>query len=90
MTDLKLVYTAPTEETALNKLELFENKWDFKYLKIHKFWHDNWATPSTYFKYPDAVKHLIYTTNAIEKFNPQHRKATKSKTIFLSNDSLLK
>ena len=64
MADLKLVYAAPTEETALNELELFKDKWDSKYPKIYKSWHDNWATLSTYFKYPEAVRRLIYTTNA--------------------------
>lgn len=49
--DLKLVYAAPTEETALQELELFRDKWDSKYPKIYKSWHDNWVTPSTYFKY---------------------------------------
>ena len=44
MADLKLVYVAPTEETVLNELELFEDKWDSKYPKIYKFWNDNWAT----------------------------------------------
>ena len=90
MADLKLVYAAPTEETALNELELFKDKWDSKYPKIHKSWHDNWATLSTYFKYPEAVRRLIYTTNAIEGFNRQLRKVTKSKTVFPSDDSLLK
>ena len=66
MADLKLVYAAPTEETALNELELFKDKWDSKYPKIYKSWNDNWATLSTYFKYPEAVRRLIYTTNAIE------------------------
>ena len=51
MADLKLVYAAPTEETALNELELFREKRDSKYPKIYKFWYDNWATTSTYFKY---------------------------------------
>ena len=44
MADLKLVYAAPTEETALNELELFKDKWNFKYPKIYKSWNDNWAT----------------------------------------------
>ncbi|MEI3049351.1 MAG: IS256 family transposase [Roseburia inulinivorans] len=44
MADLKLVYAAPTEETALNELELFKDKWDSKYPKIYKSWNDNWAT----------------------------------------------
>ena len=90
MADLKLVYAAPTEETALNELELFKDKWDSKYPKIYKSWHDNWATLSTYFKYPEAVRRLIYTTNAIEGFNRQLRKVTKSKTVLPSDDSLLK
>ena len=90
MADLKLVYAAPTEETALNELELFKDKWDSKYPKIYKSWNDNWATLSTYFKYPEAVRRLIYTTNAIEGFNRQLWKVTKSKTVFPSDDSLLK
>ena len=90
MADLKLVYAALTEEAALNELELFKDKWDSKYPKIYKSWHDNWATLSTYFKYPEAVRRLIYTTNAIEGFNRQLRKVTKSKTVFPSDDSLLK
>ena len=87
MADLKLVYAAPTEETALNELELFKDKWDSKYPKIYKSWQDNWATLSTYFKYPEAVRRLIYTTNAIEGFNRQLRKVTKSKTVFPSDES---
>ena len=90
MTDLKLVYAAPTEETALQKLELFGEKWDSKYPKIYKSWHDNRATLSTYFKYPEAVRRLIYTTNAIEESNRQLRKVTKAKTVFSTDGSLLK
>lgn len=63
MADLKEVYAAPTEEIALNALELFGDKWNSKYPKIYKSWHENWATLSTYFKYPEAVRRLIYTTN---------------------------
>ena len=90
MADLKLVYAAPTEETALAELDEFCGKWEEKYPKIGKSWHDNWPTLSTYFKYPEPVRRLIYTTNAIEGFNRQLRKVTKSKTIFPSDDSLLK
>lgn len=90
MTDLKRVYAAPTEETALTELEKFDEKWSGKYPKIAKSWKDNWANLSTYFKYPEAVRRLIYTTNTIEGFNRQLRKVTKSKTVFPSDDSLLK
>ncbi|WP_180952302.1 IS256 family transposase [Lachnoclostridium edouardi] len=90
MADLKRVYTAPTEEIALVELDAFEEKWHSKYPKIAKSWRDNWANLSAYFKYPDAIRKLIYTTNAIEGFNRQLRKVTKSKTIFPSDDSLMK
>ena len=90
MADLKLVYMAPTEEAAREHLEEFGEKWDSKYPKIRKSWTEKWATLSTYFKYPDAVRRLIYTTNTIEGFNRQLRKVTKNKTIFPNDDSLLK
>ena len=60
-----------------------------KYPEIAKSWKDNWANLSTYFKYPEAVRRLIYTTNTIEGFNRQLRKVTKSKTVFPSDESLL-
>lgn len=90
MVDLKRVYAAPTEDIALSELDLFDGKWGGKYPKIAKSWRDNWANLSTYFKYPEAVRRLIYTTNAIEGFNRQLRKVTKSKTVFPTDDSLLK
>ena len=91
MTKCKVIALANQKGgTALNELELFKDKWDSKYPKIYKSWHDNWATLSTYFKYPEAVRRLIYTSNTIEGFNCQLRKVTKSKTVFPSDDSLLK
>lgn len=90
MADLKLVYSAVDEEHAAAALDMFGEKWDNKYPKIYKSWHDKWPLLSTYFKYPEAVRRLIYTTNAIEGFNRQLRKVTKAKTIFPSDDSLLK
>lgn len=90
MADLKMVYAAPDEAAALEELESFGKKWNSKYTKIYKSWSERWATLSTYFKYPNEVRKLIYTTNAIEGFNRQLRKVTKSKTVFPSDDSLLK
>ena len=90
MADLKHVYAAPTEEIARAELDSFDEKWSGKYPKIAKSWKDNWANLSTYFKYPEAVRRLIYTTNTIEGFNRQLRKVTKSKTVFPSDESLLK
>ena len=90
MSDLKAVYAAVDEQAALDDLETFAQNWDNKYPKIAKSWRENWTNLSTYFKYPQEVRRLIYTTNTIEGFNRQLRKVTKSKSVFPTDDSLLK
>ena len=90
MADLKAVYAAVDENAALNALEIFSEHWDRKYPKISISWRGNWPNLSTYFKYPQQVRRLIYTTNAIEGFNRQLRKVTKAKAVFPTDDSLLK
>ena len=69
MADLKAVYAAVDEAAALDALDPFAEKWDKKYLKIAQSWRENWPNLSAYFKYPQEVRRLIYTTNAIEGFN---------------------
>ena len=90
MADLKRVYTASTEEIAYANLQEFGQKWDAKYPMIFKSWDENWTRLSTYFKYPGEVRKIIYTTNTIEGFNRQLRKVTKSRSIFPTDESLLK
>ena len=90
MADLKAVYGAVDEPAALDALATFAEHWDKKYPKISQSWRENWPNLSTYFKYPQEVRRLIYTTNAIEGFNRQLRKVTKSKSVFPTDDSLLK
>ena len=90
MADLKAVYAAVDEASALESLNVFAQRWGKKYPKISVSWQENWPNLSTYFKYPQEVRRLIYTTNAIEGFNRQLRKVTKSKSVFPTDDSLLK
>ncbi|WP_368292328.1 IS256 family transposase [Dehalobacter sp. TBBPA1] len=90
MADLKNIYAAIDEQTALYELDAFDEKWGSKYPKIAVSWRTHWANLATYFKYPQEVRKLIYTTNAIEGFNRQLRKVTKSKSVFPTDDSLLK
>ena len=90
MKDLKSVYKAPTEDLALTNLGVFEEKWDKKYPMCVSSWKNNWAELSTYFKYPEGIRKLIYTTNAMENFNRQLRKVTKNKTIFPNDYALQK
>ncbi|EPY2275273.1 IS256 family transposase, partial [Clostridium sporogenes] len=88
--DLKLVYTATTEEAALAKLERFEQKWGDKYLIAIRSWKNNWDELATFFKYPQEIRKIIYTTNAMESYNRQLRKVTKARSIFPFDDALLK
>ena len=90
MADLKRVYAAVDEQTALYELDSFDEKWGSKYPKIAISWRSNWVNLCTYFKYPQEVRTLIYTTNAIEGFNRQLRKVTKNKGVFPTDDSLFK
>ena len=90
MTDLKQVYAAVDEPAAEEALDRFAERWDRKYPKISASWRANWPNLSTYFKFPEELRRLIYTTNAIEGFNRQLRKVTKSKAVFPTDDSLFK
>jgi transposase-like protein len=88
--DLKKIYTAPTLAQAESELSSFEEKWDSKYPHIAKSWRKNWAELSTFYKYPQAIRKLIYTTNPIESFNRGIRKVTKTRSAFPTEDALLK
>ena len=90
MADLKKVYTAVDEEAALDALDAFAAAWDSKYPKISKSWYENWPNLSTYFKFPQELRKLIYTTNTIEGFKRQLKKVTKAKSVFPTDDSLFK
>jgi transposase-like protein len=90
MEDLKKVYGAVSEDAALYALEEFREKWDGKYPQIYKMWESNWTDLSAFFKFPDELRRLIYTTNAVEGFHRMLRKFTKTKTNFPTDDSLKK
>ena len=90
MADLKLVYTAVTEDEALNNLMRFKEKWSKSYPSCVKTWEDNWDILSTFFAYPAEIRKIIYTTNIIEGLNRQFRQITKNKPSFTNDESLRK
>jgi len=90
MADLKKVYKAPTEEAALQQLEIAEQNWSKKYPLALKSWRNNWANISTFFKYPPEIRKIIYTTNIVENLHRQFRKVTKNRSIFPNDDALKK
>lgn len=90
MADLKCVYKAATLSAAESALDDLETKWGDKYPIVIQSWRNKWPTLSAYFKYPDYVRTVIYTTNAVEAVHRQFRKLTKTKGGFSNESSLLK
>ena len=90
LSELKLVYKADTKEIAEQELDKLADKWAEKYPVVIASWRNNWEKLSTYFKYTKPIRKIIYTTNTVEGFHRQIRKATKTKGAFPSDDALLK
>lgn len=90
MADLKRVYKAVNKDLAAAELDTLEDKWNDKYPIVIKSWRNNWERLSQYFKYPEDIRRIIYTTNTIEAVHRQFRKLTKTKGAFPNQDSLLK
>ncbi|MBV6444084.1 MAG: IS256 family transposase ISDku1 [Ignavibacteriaceae bacterium] len=88
--DLKNIYRAVNEESALRALSELENKWEAKYPLATKSWRANWEGLSVMFEFPTEIRRVIYTTNSVEALHRQFRKVTKSKSIFPHDDALLK
>jgi transposase-like protein len=89
-TDLKTVYTAPTEEDAQQALMEFNDIWGKKYPHITQSWTNHWNELATFFKYPKPIQKLIYTTNPIESLNSSIKRRTKSKGAFPTIDAAFK
>ena len=90
MRDLKQVYRAVTKQLAEQKLNDLEAAWGKKYPLVIKSWRVNWEELWAFFKYPEEIRRIIYTTNVIEGFHRQIRKVTKTKGAFSNETALLK
>ena len=90
MKDLKIIYQAISKEAAEMELDNLESKWGKKYPIVIKSWRNKWEHLSAYFKYPEEIRRIIYTTNIIESVHRQFRKLTKTKGAFPNENSLLK
>lgn len=88
--DLKRIYTAPSESQAQIELESLNKTWGERYPLAVKPWISNWDNLVTFLKFPDPIRKLIYTTNAVENLHRQFKKVTKNKAVFPTDDALLK
>jgi len=90
MADLKPVYRAATLGEAETALDELEATWGSTYPIVIKSWRTKWDLLSAYFKYPELIRKVMYTTNSIEAEHRQFRKLTKTKGGFPNDNSLLK
>jgi transposase-like protein len=88
--DLKKIYTSITAAEAERELESFSAKWDSRYGAISGQWRKHWINLIPLFDYPDEIRKVIYTTNAIESLNSVIRKALNKRKLFPDDNSALK
>lgn len=88
--DLKRIYQSTTEQEASLELDRFAGTWNHQYPQISKSWRTHWPNLITLFDFPDDIRKVIYTTNAIESLNSVIRKSVKTRKLFPSDDSAMK
>lgn len=88
--DLKTIYTAKTEKLGYEQLQKVKEKWKTKYPTSLKNWEENWDVICPFYSYSDNLRKIMYTTNTIESLNRSFRKYTKTKSVFPSDESLMK
>ena len=88
--ELKTIYTAPTAEAAEQALDAFEAEYGERFPMVVKTWRSRWGNVIPFFGYPDPIRKVIYTTNAIESLNAQLRKVTRKRGAFPTDDSVRK
>lgn len=88
---LKTVYRAQDAAAGLAALDAFEaSDWGAKYPPIGQSWRRNWEHVIPFFAFPEAVRRIIYTTNAIEALNAKLRRAVRTRGHFPSDEAAQK
>jgi putative transposase len=88
---LKTIYRAKDADGARSALETFDaSSWGRKYPAIAQSWRRNWERVIPFFAFPEAVRRIIYTTNAIEALNAKLRRAVRTRGHFPTDDAATK
>jgi transposase-like protein len=88
--DLKKIYKAINSDMAAHYLNEAEATWGEKYKVVFRSWRNNWERLTNFYRYPPALRKVIYTTNPIESYHRMVRKVTKTKGAFTSEDAIVK
>jgi transposase-like protein len=81
---------APSEEAGRAALERFGEAWQAKYPLTYKSCDAAWPELCEFFKYPDEIRRVMYTTNAIESLNYQLRKVTGNRSVLAGDGAIYK
>jgi putative transposase len=88
---LKEIYRAINAEAAEQALTGFEQgPWGQRYPAIGQIWRRAWTEVIPFFAFPDEVRRIIYTTNAIEALNSKLRRAVRARGHFPSEEAATK
>ena len=87
--DLKPAYKAVNDKAAGEALKEFREKWP-KLKVVADVWERNWERVTPFFQFPEEIRKIIYTTNAVESLNFSLRKVTKNRGAFPSEESAFK
>lgn len=88
---LRAIYRAKDADAGLKALDAFEaGPWGQRYPAIVQSWRRNWQHVVPFFAFPESVRRIIYTTNAIEALNSKLRRAVRTRGHFPNDDSAMK
>jgi putative transposase len=87
--DLKLIYRAPTATMAEVELAAFRTKYP-KHQVVADVWERNWQRVIPFFDFPEEIRKIIYTTNAVESLHMTMRKVTKNRASFPTEEAAIK
>lgn len=90
MRDMCKIYKAINQEDAMTAIDELNSKWSDKYPYSVKSWLHNQAELTTFLNFPVEIRKIMYTTNIIENLNRQIRKNTSNKTMFPTDEAVLK
>ena len=88
--DLKTIYGAVTAQAGQDALDVFMKKWSSRYPMVVKSWLTNWPRIIPCFDFPEEIRRVIYTTNAIESLNFSLRKVIKNRSLFPHDEAVSK
>src|SRR6186713_792762 len=88
---LRMIYRAKDADAGKAALDAFDSgPWGRKYPAIAQAWRRNWDRVIPFFAFPEAVRRIIYTTNAIEALNAKLRRAVKIRGHFPTDEAATK